>query len=352
MEDVMHRGTRILSAAIPAISAIVLATSPPAARAQNVFFAGKTISLSTHSEVGGGYDTYLRLLSHHMGKYIPGQPGFLILNQPGDGGMRAINHAATVAPADGTFLTLVAQSALVVGATGGSGMASPLGSFKWVGNFNQSNNVSVTWAASNVKTLQDAMAREVVMGATGAGTASELGPILYNSLLGTRFKVIVGYRGGDEINAAMRRREVDGRANSIWASIKMTLHDDLRDGNVNVLIQMGLRKEKELPEVPLLSDIVKGDARKEAIARFMSQAVATARPLAAPPGVPDERVAILRRAFDATMKDADFLAEAQKLRSEIDPMSGEHTQSLVASILTTPKPVLADVQAALGGSLK
>ncbi len=315
------------------------------------FFAGKTISMSTHSEVGGGYDAYLRLLSRHMGKHIPGRPDFLVINQPGGGGRLALNNA-TKAPQDGTFLTLVAQSVLTMGITSGADMQNTLGAFKWLGNFNQSNNVTVTWATSNVSTLRDAMAREVVLGATGAGTASELGPNLYNSLLGTRFKVRVGYSGGDAIDAAMARGEVDGRANSIWASIKMTLHEEIMARKVNVLIQMGLRKEPELSEVPLLSDLVAGDSKKAPIAEFMSLAVSAARPLAAPPGVPDDRVSLLRRAFDATVKDPELLAEAQMLHLDIDPMSGEKTQAVVASILAAPRPVLADVQAALGGAVK
>ena len=315
------------------------------------FFAGKTISMSTHSEVGGGYDAYLRLLSRHMGKHIPGRPGFVVINQPGAGGRLALSNA-TKAPQDGTFLTLVAQSVLTMGITSGADMQNSLGAFKWLGNFNQSNNVTVTWAASNVSTLRDAMVREVVLGATGAGTASELGPNLYNSLLGTWFKVRVGYSGGDAIDAAMARGEVDGRANSIWASIKMTLHDEIMARKVNVLIQMGLRKEPELSEVPLLSDLVAGDPKKAPIAKFMSLAVSAARPFAAPPGVPDDRVSLLRRAFDATVKDPELLAEARMLHLDIDPMSGEETQAVVASILAAPRPVLADVQAALSGAAK
>jgi len=344
----MHKSP--MQAAAVAFMALLVAGASDGARAQD-HFAGKTITLSTHSEVGGGYDIYLRLLARHMGKHIPGRPSFAILNQPGDGGMLAIDYAVNSAPQDGTFLTIVAQSALVTAvARGGAGAQSPLAAFKWIGNFNRSNNVTVTWAASNVRTLQDAMAREVVVGATGAGTATELGPNLYNSLLGTRFKVKVGYGGGQEINAAMRRGEVDGRANSIWANIKSSLADEIRDGKVNVLIQMGLRKEPQLPAVPLLSDLVAGDARKAAVARFMSQAVAAARPFAAPPGVPDERVMQLRRAFEATMQDPEFLADAKSRNAEIDPLNGEETQILIGAILTTPKDVLADVHAALGGS--
>jgi tripartite-type tricarboxylate transporter receptor subunit TctC len=334
----------------PTLTMVLLLTAAPLPAAAEDFFAGKTITMSTHSDVGGGYDAYLRLLAKHMGQYVPGHPGFAVLNQPGGGGRVAIENALA-APHDGTFLTLVAQSMLTMGVTG-SGLQTSLAGFTWIGNFDQSNNVTVAWAASGVKTLQDAMARDVTVGATGAGTASELGPNLYNSLLGTRFKVKVGYSGGDAIDAAMERREVDGRANSIWASIKMTLKDEIRDHKINVLIQMGVRKEPELPGVPLLTELTAGDARKAAVANFMSQAVSTARPLAAPPGVPAERIAILRAAFDQAVKDPDFLAEARQLNVEVDPMSGAATQDIVAGVLAAPAPLLADVKSALSGSFK
>jgi tripartite-type tricarboxylate transporter receptor subunit TctC len=313
------------------------------------FFTGKTISLSTHSTAGAGYDTYLRLLSRHFGRHIPGHPGFIVLNQPGAGGLLAANYAARAAPQDGTFLTIVSQGLLVIEATGGRGLQTSLGAFRWLGNFSQSNNVTVTWAASNIRTLQDAMRREVTVGATGAGSATVVGPTLYNSLLGTRFRIIQGYSGTGQINLAMQRGELDGHANSTWTSIKSTLHDEFRDGKLNVLIQTGRRKEADLPGVPLLSDLVAGDPGKEAVAAFISLAVSIARPLAAPPGVPEDHVAILRRAFDATMKDREFLGEAKKLNADIDPMNGEETQTGVATVLGTPKSVIAQVQAALGG---
>lgn len=330
-----------------AIAALVGAISQPAWAAD--FYAGKTITMSTHSTAGAGYDTYLRLLARHLGKHIPGAPSFLVLNQPGAGGLLALNYAAKTAPQDGTFLTLVSEGLLMIEATGGRGLAVSLGKFKWLGNFSQSNTVTVTWAGSHVKTLQDAMTREVVVGATGAGSTTVVGPSLYNALLGTRFKVIQGYNGSGQINLAMERGELDGHATSTWTSIQTMLHDEVRDGKINVLIQTGLRKEPDLPDVPLLSDLVKDDPKKRAIADFMSLAVSIARPLAAPPGVPDDRVELLRRAFDETMRDPAFVADAHAARSDVDPMTGEETQAAVARILSTPKSVIAEVEAALGG---
>ena len=344
MSTIVRRAARLLPAALAILVAICLRP----AIAED-YYAGKIISINTHSPPGDGYDIYLRLLTRYMGKYIPGRPGFIILNQPGAGGLYAVNYAGRTAPQDGTFLTLVSEGILVLEVTGGRGLQTSLGSFKWLGNFSQSNNVTVTWATSKIKTLADAMTRDVTVGASGAGSASVLAPTLYNALLGTRFKIIQGYTGSGPIDLAMERGELDGRGTATWASVKFTLPAALQEGKINVLIQMGLRKEPDLPDVPLLSDLVKGDTRKEAIADFMSLAVAIARPLAAPPGVPDDRVAILRRAFDATMNDPEFLAEAAKQRSDIDPMTGAETQAAVARLLSTPKPVLANVQAALGG---
>src|SRR5438874_4879452 len=183
-----------MTLAVAALGSFLAVAAPGISPAEE-FFAGRTITMSTHSEPGGGYDVYLRLLAQHMGRHIPGRPSFAVVNNPGGGGLAAVNHAANAAPQDGTFLTIVSQSVPVVEATGGSGLATSLTGFKWIGNFTRANNVTVTWAASGVRSLQDTMGREVVMGATGAGTSSEMGPILYNSLLGTRFKIVTGYGG-------------------------------------------------------------------------------------------------------------------------------------------------------------
>jgi tripartite-type tricarboxylate transporter receptor subunit TctC len=312
------------------------------------FYAGKTITISTYGAPGDSYDVYMRLLSRHYGRHIPGNPRFNAFNQTGAGGLVAINHAGMVAPQDGTFITVASQGLLIFEATGQRGLQMSIGSFNWLGSFTQSNNVTVTWHTSTAKTLQDAIAREVVVGASGAAGGSVIGPSIYNAVLGTRFKVVYGYQGGAHIDLAMKRGEVEGRGNNTWAGYKATMPNEVRDGLLNVLIQTGLRKDRDLPHVPLFLDLVKGDAAREPIAAFMSKAVAIARPVAAPPGVPPDRVELLRRAFDATMQDPAFLAEAEKLHLEIDPLSGEQVQDIVQSVLATPKPVINQIQATLG----
>jgi tripartite-type tricarboxylate transporter receptor subunit TctC len=334
----------VLAAASIAAVAVVL----PQSAAASDFYAGKTISLSTHTTPGNSYDLYLRLLSRHFGRHIPGQPRLMVLNQPGGGGLTAVNHAAKIGAQDGTLLTLVSQGLLIFEATGQRGLQASLGAFRWIGSFTQSNNVTVTWHTSPIKTIEDAMKRDVIVGATGTGAGSTVGPVIYNAVLGTKFKLVSGYPGGAEIDIAMQRGEVEGRGNNTWAGYKATFQDAIRNKHLNVLIQTGLRKEPDLPHVPLFMDMVRGDAKREPVAKFMSYAVAIARPLAAPPGVPGDRIAILRRAWDATMKDPAFLADAEKLSAEIDPLTGERVQDIVENVLATPKPVRNQIQVVLG----
>src|SRR5215470_4710041 len=335
---------RIIGATI--VIAMGLAPMQPALAAD--FYAGKTITISTYGAPGDSYDVYMRLLSRHYGRHIPGNPRFTAINQPGAGGLLAINHAAMVAPQDGTFLSVASQGLLIFEATGQRGLQASIGNFRWLGSFTQSNNVTVTWHTSRIKTIQDAIANEVTVGASGAAGGSVIGPAIYNAVLGTRFKIVYGYQGGAHIDLAMKRGEVEGRGNNTWAGYKATMPNEIRDGMLNVLIQTGLRKDRDLPHVPLFLDLVRGNPRGEPVAQFMSQAVAIARPVAAPPGVPPERVEILRRAFDATMQDSAFLAEASKIGTEIDPLTGEQVQDIVTRVLATPKPVINQIQAVMG----
>jgi tripartite-type tricarboxylate transporter receptor subunit TctC len=312
------------------------------------FYAGKIITMSTYGPPGDSYDLYLCLLGRHFARHIPGNPGIIVVNQTGAGGLVAINNAGVLAPQDGTFLTLASQALLILEATGQPGLRRSLKDFHWLGSFSQSNNVTVTWGDTPAKTLQYAIDHEVVVGASGAGGGSVIGPLIYNAVLGTKFKLVKGYNGGTAIDLAMRRGEVEGRGNNIWAAYKAEMPNEIRDGILHVLIQTGLRKEKDLPDVPLFLDLVKGDPRREPVAQFMSYAVAIARPLAAPPGVSADRVTLLRRAFDDTLKDPPFLADAEKMRLEIDPLTGEQVQEIVSRVLGTPKPIINQIQSVLG----
>ncbi len=316
------------------------------------FYAGKTLTLSTHTGPGGGYDTLIRLYSRHVARHLPGKPNVVVMNQPGAGGLTAFNHAGKVAPQDGTFISLVGQGLMVHEPTGQPGMQLSLGAFKWLGNFSQAPNVTVVWSSSKARTLDDARRVEVVLGSTGAGSPDAQIPTVYNALLGTKFKVVFGYEGGGALNLAMERGEIEGRGTNTWGSYKATLPGPMAAGKLVPLIQIGLKKDRDLPNAPLFLDVVKGDAEREPVARFLSLTTAVSRPLAAPPGVPDERVALLRKAFDETMKDAEFLVEAERLSIDIDPMTGAEVQDAVRQILATPKDVIARTQAALEGKAR
>ena len=321
------------------------------AQAQD-FYAGKTLTLSTHTGPGGGYDTLIRLYSRHVARHLPGKPNIIVMNQPGAGGLTAFNHAGKVAPQDGTFITLVGQGLMVHEPTGQPGMQLSLAAFKWLGNFSQAPNVTAIWSTSRARTLEDARRMEVVLGSTGAGSPDAQIPTVYNALLGTKFKVVFGYEGGGALNLAMERGEIEGRGTNTWGSYKATLPAAVAQGKLIPLIQIGLKKDRDLPDAPLFLDVVKGDAEREPVARFLSLTTAVSRPLAAPPGVPDERVDLLRKAFDATMADPEFFAEAQRLSVDIDPMTGAQVQEAVRQILATPKDVIAGAQSALEGKAR
>lgn len=329
-------------AAVHAAWALALVAVAPA-RAED-FYAGKTLAIAVHVGVGGTYDSYIRLLSRHIGRHIPGLPNVVVVNQVGGGGLLSFNHMARVAPQDGTWIAQVTQSLILHELTGQQGMRASLGAAQWIGNLSQSNNVAMVWPTSKIRTIAQARVAEFKVGATGVGATSAQLPALYNALLGTKFKLIIGYKSSAEMDLACERGELDGRTVTAWPTFVAGLPRETA-AKVDALLQAGARKDPALPHVPLLSDEVRGDPDKEAIADFMTLNWAMTRPIAAGPGVPQERVALLRRAFDATMKDREFLAEAARMAAEIDPMSGEDVQRSVAQVLATPRELVTKIQA-------
>ncbi len=311
------------------------------------FYKDKQIRVIIRSAPGGSYDIYSRLIGRHIVKHIPGNPTSVPVNMPGGGGLLATNHVAQIAPKDGTTLIIPSLGIAMYQALNffGDSLKADMGQFQWIGNVSTSNPVLVTWHESKVKTLDDARRNVAHLGTSGAGSISAQLPAVYNNLLGTKFKVIYGYEGDDAI--AMERLEIDGRASATWAAYKTTSPAWVRDRKLNLLLQVGLKKEPELPDVPLLSDLAK-NAEEKQIFDFFSNVAALTRPMATNAGVPPERVAALRKAFMATMEDPDFLAEAAKQAAEVGPsMDGETVQRLTQEILNTPKPLLEKVHAVM-----
>ena len=324
-----------------------LVVNGPAHAADPHVFSGKTLSIATHTAPGGGYDLLARLTAQTIGRFLPGEPRVIVVNLPGAGGLRVFNHAARLAPRDGTYLIVVPQGLTVHEPTVGTGMQASLREMSWIGNFSKAANVLVVWHTSSISTIEQAKQYEVTVGSTGPASIDSALPLIVNSLMGTKFKVVYGYEGGSRINVAMERGELHGRGSNTWSSYSATFADAVRGNKLVPLVQVGLAKDDALPNTPLLTDLVRGDSAKEQVAEFISLAAALSRPVAGPPDVPLDRLALLRDAFSKTMTDSVFRSAATKSGLEIDPMSGEETEAAVKKMLSTPKEVLATVKAAI-----
>ena len=324
----------------------------PAAYAQTVsdFYTGKAISVNIGFSAGGGFDLYARTVTRHMARHIPGSPKVIARQMPGGGSFRAAQFMANAAPQDGTQLATFGQSIPLQQAMKDPNATFDVRKFYWVGNpINGVSTIGI-WAATGVRTLDDARTRELSVGATGPNVTMQY-PLAMNELLGTKFKVIHGYPGGSDIDLAMERGEVDGKGQFSWSTLKSTRRDWLRDKKVSLILQLGARKDPEISaymgyDVPLASDIAKNEDDRMVIELLTSGEV-IGRPLLTTPGVPLDRVAALRRASDAAMKDADFLAEAEKVGLELNPISGEELQAAVERILAARPAAVERLQAIL-----
>jgi len=327
--------------------ALATLSAPALADPVEDFYKGKQITFVIRSGVGGGYDIYARVLGRHISKHIPGKPTVIPVNMPGGGGIKAANYVAKVAPKDGTILTMVSQGLAVDQALGiNNGLEADLRDFHWVGNMSSHNQVTVVWHTSKTKTFEDALKRETVVGCTGAGSVSTQMPAIYNNVLGAKFKLVVGYPDGTDVNLAMERGEVEARATNPWVSYKATTPHLVEKKMIIPIMQVGLEKEADLTDVPLLRDLARNPEEKQ-ILDFISRSVAIGRPVATTPGVPADRVAALRKAFDATLADPEFLADAEKQRMEIRAMTGEQLATLVKDIIETPAAIREKVKLAI-----
>jgi tripartite-type tricarboxylate transporter receptor subunit TctC len=331
------------------VVALVLAVvaSPAVADPVADFYKGKQIRFIIRAGTGGTYDLYARLLARHMSAHIPGNPTILPINMSGAGGIKAAMYIAEVAPRDGTILTIVSQGLAADQGLGlNPSLQADLRAFNWVGNMSSAGQVVVTWHTSPTKTLDDAMARTTVIGTTGAGSISvQLGAVL-NNVIGTKFKLVVGYPDGNDVNLAMERGEVEGRCSSPWSSFLAATPHYVLDRLITPIIQVGLEKEPDLPNVPLLRELAKTPQQRQ-ILDFMSLAVAIGRPIPTTPGVPADRVAALRKAFDETLSDRAFIADADKQRLEIRAMSGGELADLIKHVIETPADIRERVKLAI-----
>jgi tripartite-type tricarboxylate transporter receptor subunit TctC len=311
------------------------------------FYRGKQIRVIVRTLPATDYDGYSRLIGRFMGKYIPGNPSMVVVNMTGGGGIIAANYMAEVAPRDGTVIGIVSQGLAADQALGQSPqLKANLREFNWIANVAFSNQLLVTWHTSQTKTLDQAKQRVTAIGTTGAGSASVQYPLFYNSVLGTQFKIIFGYRSGAEIDLAMERGEVEGRGTNPYSSYMATHPSWIPDKKIIPLVQAGVEKEPHLPNVPLILDLpVRPDQRP--MLEFMARSATVGRPLATTPGVPADRVAALRRAFAEMVKDPEFIAAAAKEKLDVRPQSGDKIAEIIFGLLDTDAAVREKMKAAL-----
>jgi tripartite-type tricarboxylate transporter receptor subunit TctC len=267
-------------------------------------------------------------------------------NMPGAGHVRAANYMAVQAPRDGTVVATIGNPIALLQIMDGSGVYYDIAKFNWIGTSDTSSATIYVWSALGVKTLDDAKRREVVIGATGAGGGNTQYPALLNNVLGTKFKVIAGYGTGSDINLAMERGEVDGRANHSFNSLLVSYPQWITEKKINIVVQIGIKPQEGYETVPMLDSFARTDDER-AIFKLFSAPIALGRPVAAPPEVPMDRISALRRAYDATMKDPEFLADAKKSKLDISPIEGEALQKIAEDIVATPADVIAKAKAAI-----
>jgi tripartite-type tricarboxylate transporter receptor subunit TctC len=310
------------------------------------FYKGKTITVITSTGVGGPFDLTARALAKHMGRYIPGGPSMIVRNMPGGGHVLATNYMAQQAEKDGTVIATVNNSVPLHQVLGGQGVRFDARRFYWLGSTGTSNLMTVTWHTSGFKTMDDVMKRELVIGATGTGSGTFIYPNAMNIVLGTKFKIVMGYRSTAELDLAMERGEVAARAGASLAGILQERPTWIKDNKVLALSQVGDVRERAFPDVPLMHELAK-TAEQRQILTLLSLPPALGRPFFTTPDVPAERALALRRAFEATMKDEAFLKEARQLNLEMNPFGGERATKIVSDTINVPADLVAKAKTIL-----
>jgi tripartite-type tricarboxylate transporter receptor subunit TctC len=336
----VSRKVRRASATSIALLASALCLAAPT-RAEDVaaFYHGRQVSWILSADAGGGYAAYARAFAPWFSEHIPGNPGIIIKHMPGGGGLRAMNWLAAVAPRDGETIGLVHSSVPFAPLYGIRGAAFDPRRMGWVGSLATSRGICVAWHTAGIATWQDMLAKQFIVGGSGAGSQMETLPALLNKLFGTRIKVISGYQGGNAIYLAMERGEVQGRCGGLVSSINATRPDWFASRQVTVPIQVAINRNAQFPDVPAIVELAKDDRTRD-ILRLALAAEDMDRPVLAPPGVPPERLAALRAAFHDAMTDPGFTAEAERQRLEIDEVAGERVAAIIAETFALPPDVV------------
>jgi tripartite-type tricarboxylate transporter receptor subunit TctC len=320
-----------------ALALLVFAGLADAAGVED-FYKVRNVTLVIGYSVGGGYDAYARLLGRYFGKHIPGNPAIVPEQMTGAGSLRSANFIYSVAAKDGsvfgTFSRSMGISPLVDKAEFDSRK------FTWLGSVTDDNTTCVTWNTSPIKNWDDFLTKPSKFGGEGAGADPDIWALLYKSVFGAKLRLVSGYPGTNDTVLAMERGEIDGLCGISWSTIKTRHPEWLTSHSVNIIVQAALKKEPEISAVPLATELTKTPEQLQ-IVKLLLVSQAMARPFAAPPDIPADRKATLLSAFDATMQDADFLAEAQKLNFDVRPVSSTAIDAMLAEVYQTPKDVIA-----------
>jgi tripartite-type tricarboxylate transporter receptor subunit TctC len=321
--------------------ALLALTFAHAGKAQDTI--DRPVSIYVAGTAGGGIDLYARVVGRHLGRHIPGKPNVIVQLLPGAGGIRAANFLAEQAPRDGTAIATFAGGPILEPLIGARNPGYDMSQFTWVGAVTKDIGLCMAWAKSPFKTIDDVKKQQMVVAGTGAGSETDTWPIVLNDVLGTRFKLVTGYVGSQETILAIERGEAHGRCVFSYSALKTAKPDWLRDNKINVLVLTALEKHSDFPGVPAVVDLVSKPEDRQLL-ELMVGPGGMARPFVAPPAVPANKAALLRRAFDATMRDPEFLAEAAKIHADVAPSTGEEVQKLVGHIYATPRPVIDRVK--------
>ncbi len=314
------------------------------------FYKGKRLTLEASAGAGGGFDRYTRLLARHIVKYIPGKPSFIVKNRTGASGMVLVNYTYNVAPKDGTFIGNIRPSALKEQIFGNSRAKFDGKKFEYIGNLNAETSTCVFWHTSGVTSIKDFYTRELIMGGSGRSGESYSYPAIFNSLLGTKFKIIVGYRASGLRMLAMERGEIHGECGSYTSVLKFRRSKMVKSGNLKVLALASNKPDPDFSHVPNMLDQTK-DPMKRKIMAFLFAPLEIARTYAAPPGTPKARVKILRAAFNAAVKDPALLKDAKRGKLNINPSSGAEVDKVVARIYSVTPEMVARIKGALKGKV-
>ena len=333
---------------IGTLSVILLLAVPAFADPVEDFYRGRTITVLVGFSPGGAYDGSARVLARHMGKYIPGNPNFVVQNMPGAGTLNLVNHLYNVAAKDGSVFGIFARGMAMEPLIGNSDTRFDATKLTWIGSTTNEVSLCATYGTSPVKNWQDTLTKDFVVAGNGSGSDPDVFANVLRNLFGQKNRLITGFPGSAEISLAMERGEVDGRCGWSWSSVKAEKPDWLRDHKVNLIVQLALDKAPDLPGVPLITELAANDAQRQ-ILKLVFGRQTMGRPFAGPPGIPEERKQALRTAFDKTTADADFLADAGKSRLEINPVSGADIDRLIADIYRTPKEIVAQARQATEG---